>query len=64
MCLPGWDSQLARQQVEEGRGLGRIIVRKQCREPNRVPSVLLLVDIETFFLSFLCFFFFLLRPRP
>ena len=31
LCLPGWDTQLARQQVEEGRGLGRIIVRRQCR---------------------------------
>ena len=33
-------------------------------DPVRVPSVLLLVDLAVFLLSFLCFFPFLLGSRP
>ena len=34
------------------------------QDPIRVPSVLLLVDLAVFLLSFLCFFPFLLGSRP
>ena len=47
-----------------GEGVGEDHHADTMQDPNRVPSVLLLVDIATFLLSFLCFFSFLLRPRP
>ena len=47
-----------------GEGVGEDHRAETMQDPNHVPSVLLLVDIAAFFLSFLCFFSFLLRPRP
>ena len=44
-----------------GEGVGEDHRAETMLDPNHVPSVLLLVNIAAFFL---CFFSFLLRPRP
>ena len=47
-----------------GEGVGEDHRAETMQDPNRVPSVLLLVDIAAFLLSFLCFFSFLLGSGP
>ena len=50
-----------------GGGGGRVGEDRRAetmQDLNHVPSVLLLVDLAVFLLSFLCFFSFLLGSRP